>query len=73
MWNPMRAILGAYVFGGLRIIGLQFQQSISIPTQFMDMLPYVVTVLVLIFVSVRKSRKNPPPGALSIPYFREER
>jgi simple sugar transport system permease protein len=73
MWNPLRAILGAYVFGGLRIIGLQFQQSIKIPTQFMDMLPYVVTVLVLIFVSIRKSRKNPPPGSLGTAYFREER
>ncbi len=73
MWNPLRAIIGAYVFGGLRILGLQFQQSITIPQQFMDMLPYVVTVVVLIFVSIRKSKKNPPPGSLGNTYFREER
>lgn len=74
MWNPLRAVLGAYVFGGLRIVGFQLQAlGIRIPTQFVDMLPYVVTILVLIFVSVRKSNKNPPPGSLGNAYFREER
>lgn len=74
VWNPMRAILGAYVFGGLKIIGFQFQKmGIDIPASIVDMLPYIVTVLVLIFVSIRQSRKNPPPGSLGNAYFREER
>lgn len=74
VWNPMRALLGAYLFGALKIIGFQFQSyNIDVPIQFVDMLPYAVTVVVLVFVSIRKSRKNPPPGALSNPYFREER
>ncbi|MGI5849367.1 MAG: ABC transporter permease [Christensenellales bacterium] len=74
VWNPMRAIIGAYVFGGLKIIGFQFQKlGVNIPTQFVDMLPYFVTIIVLIFISIRKSRKNPPPGNLGNAYFREER
>ena len=74
MWNPLRAVLGAYLFGALRIIGFQFQSlGINIPAQFVDMLPYVVTVVVLVFVSVRRSGKIPPPGSLGKAYFREER
>ena len=74
MWNPLRAIFGAYIFGALKIIGFQFQQlGIDIPAQFVDMLPYLVTVLVLIFISIRKSQKNPPPGSLGNEYFREKR
>jgi len=37
------------------------------------MLPYVATILVLIFVSMRKKRENQPPAHLGLPYFREER
>ena len=37
------------------------------------MLPYVVTLVVLIIVSLRKKREDQPPQSLGIPYFREER
>ena len=37
------------------------------------MLPYVVTIIVLISVSIRKKRENQPPAALGLSYFREER
>ena len=37
------------------------------------MLPYVVTVIVLIFTSIRDRKENQPPQALGLPYFREER
>ena len=61
-------------FGALKIIGFQFQQlGVDIPAQFVNMLPYIVTVLVLIFISIRKSQKNPPPGNLGNEYFREKR
>ncbi|MFA5675481.1 MAG: ABC transporter permease [Christensenellales bacterium] len=74
VWNPLRALFGAYIFGALRIVGFQLQSlKINIPIQIVDMLPYAFTIIVLIMVSARKSRKNPPPGSLSIPYFREER
>ena len=38
-----------------------------------QMLPYVVTILVLIVVSIRKRRENQPPASLGLSYFREER
>ena len=37
------------------------------------MAPFVVTILVLIVISLRKKRENQPPAALGLPYFREER
>ena len=45
----------------------------GIPTQLYDTFPYVATVLVLIFVSLRRRRENQPPTSLGVPYFREDR
>jgi simple sugar transport system permease protein len=42
-------------------------------TPLIQTIPYVVTVIVLIFTSIRKKRENQPPAALGLPYFREER
>jgi len=74
-WNPYKAILGAVLFGGLDIIGLRLQSAgIHVVSQYMvDMLPYLVTITVLVFVSMRKSKRNSPPMNLGVPYFREER
>ncbi|MFL0246122.1 ABC transporter permease [Candidatus Clostridium stratigraminis] len=74
-WNPYKAVLGAILFGGLDIIGLRLQSAgIHVVSQYMvDMLPYIVTITVLLFVSMRKSKRNSPPMNLGIPYFREER
>mgnify|MGYP001654430189 FL=1 len=41
--------------------------------ELFKMLPYLVTVIVLVVVSLRRSRENQPPAALGLPYFREER
>ncbi|MEG2289333.1 MAG: ABC transporter permease [Clostridium sp.] len=71
-WNPYKALLGAYLFGGLDIIGFRITQSLISP-YFLSMLPYVVTIMVLVMVSARKSRKNSPPKGLGVAYFREER
>lgn len=71
-WNPYKALLGAYLFGGLDIIGFRITQALISP-YFLSMLPYVVTIIVLVMVSARKSRKNAPPKGLGIAYFREER
>lgn len=71
-WNPYKAIFGAYLFGGLDIIGFRMG-DIMISKYFLDMLPYVVTIIVLVVASVRKSRKNSPPKGLGVGYFREER
>lgn len=37
------------------------------------MLPYLVTIAVLIFVSLRNKKENQPPASLGLAYFREER
>lgn len=73
-WNPYKAIFGAFLFGGLDIIGFRIQKyDIKIPQSLIDMLPYLVTVVVLIFISMKKSKENSPPKALGEPYFREDR
>jgi simple sugar transport system permease protein len=73
-WNPYKAILGSYLFGGLDIIGFRIQgSSFHISQYLIDMLPYLVTIIVLVAVSMKKSRENAPPKSLGLPYFREER
>ena len=71
-WNPYKAILGAYLFGGLDIIGFRITNNWISPC-FLGMLPYIVTIIVLVMVSAKKSKKNSPPKALGVSYFREER
>ncbi|KZL93433.1 ABC transporter permease [Clostridium magnum] len=73
-WNPYKAMAGAYLFGGLDIIGFRIQNtSIQISQYLIDMLPYLVTIIILVVISLKKSRKNNAPKGLSIPYFREDR
>ncbi len=71
-WKPSLAILGSYLFGALYILF----NYINVPMQaipLIQMLPYVVTIIVLIVVSIRKRRENQPPAHLGLSYFREER
>jgi simple sugar transport system permease protein len=73
-WNPNRAVLGAYFFGGLDIIGFRLQKfSLPIPIYIINMLPYVATILVLILMSIKKSKENKSPASVGKAYFREER
>lgn len=73
-WNPYKALLGSYLFGGLDILGFRIQgTSVNINQYLIDMLPYLVTILVLVAVSMRKSREKSPPKSLGLAYFREER
>lgn len=73
-WNPYKAILGSYLFGGLDIVGYRLQGTkIQVSQYIVDMLPYIFTILVLVIVSMKKSNKGSSPKGLSIPYFREER
>lgn len=69
-WNPVKSFFGAILFGGLSIVGFRLQQF-NISQHILDMMPYVVTILVL--VMGRENKKNAAPAAMSIPYFREER
>ena len=74
-WRPHRALIGAYLFGGLDILGFRLQglPNFAVSQYLIDLLPYVVTIIILVIVSMKKSSKNSPPAGLSNPYFREER
>lgn len=77
-WKPLNGIWGAYVFGTLYWLYrfLPNILNITIPNYAMDlvqMLPYIVTIIVLIGVSLRNKKENQPPAALGLSYFREER
>lgn len=76
-WSPIKAIFGAYLFGALRGMGISFQNvpifGIEISSQMLDMLPYIMTIVVLILITIRKKRENQPPSALGASYFREDR
>lgn len=73
-WNPYKAILGSYLFGGLDIIGFRLQGTRFAVSQYLiDMLPYIVTIAVLVIVSTKKAKDSSPPKGLGTPYFREER
>ncbi|MEA4826440.1 MAG: ABC transporter permease [Clostridium sp.] len=73
-WNPYKAILGSYLFGGLGIVAFRFEALTAHVSQYLiDMLPYLVTITVLVLVSMKKSKKNAPPQGLGNAYFREER
>ena len=73
LWRPNFGILGSILFGGLYIVYL-FIPGLDRSTQeIFKMLPYVVTIVVLILISMRKKRENQPPAHLGLSYFREER
>ncbi len=56
-WRPGRVILGAYMFGAITIMQLHAQGwGIEIPSQFMSMLPYLATILVLVLISRDKTK-----------------
>ena len=72
LWKPINSIWGSVLFGGLLILFLRLPLSF-IPTQIYKILPYIVTVVVLVVVSMRQKRENQPPAALGVSYFREDR
>lgn len=56
-WRPGRALLGAYLFGGITIIQLHVQGAgVDIPSQLLSMLPYLATILVLVLISRDSTR-----------------
>ena len=73
VWKPSIAILGSIVFGGLYIANTYITGFTIQDNELFKMLPYIVTIIVLLFTSIRDSKKNQPPQSLGITYFREER
>ena len=74
-WNPLNALWGSAVFGGIDALGYRLQAvDVTISPYFLKSLPYLFTVFVLILVTQRNMvHRIGAPKALSIPYDREER
>ena len=73
LWKPNIAIFGSILFGGLYILNLFIPGAGMAVKELYKMLPYVVTIIVLVFTSIRKRREDQPPESLGLPYFREDR
>jgi len=71
-WDPLRAMAGAYLFGGVNALQLHVQaMGSTLPTYLLLMTPYIFTIVVLILATRETARKRiGSPAALSIPYTR---
>jgi simple sugar transport system permease protein len=70
-WRPARVLLGAYLFGGVTMLQFQLQgEGVQIASQWLSMLPYLATIVVLVLIS-----RNPTwirvnmPASLGKPFF----
>jgi ABC-type uncharacterized transport system permease subunit len=70
-WRPARVLLGAYLFGGVTMLQFHLQATgVDVPSQFLSMLPYLATIVVLALIS-----KNPRwlrvnmPASIGKPFF----
>lgn len=83
-WSPVKAIGGSFIFGLL--LALPSRASVlatalptvfgwlgNVPVEVFRMLPFIVTIIVLIVNSVRKSKANGSPAAIGLNYYREDR
>jgi general nucleoside transport system permease protein len=51
-WRPARILMGAYLFGGVTMLQFHLQgEGVQIPSQWLSMLPYLATVIVLVLIS----------------------
>jgi len=73
LWKPKSSILSSLIFGGLYIICVYIPGLSAAGKELIKMLPYVVTILVLVVISIRNKRENQPPASLGLSYFREDR
>ncbi|WP_342130437.1 ABC transporter permease [Hydrogenophaga sp. OTU3427] len=70
-WRPARVLLGAYLFGGVTMLQFHLQGiGVDVPSQFLTMLPYLATVVVLVLIS-----RNPQwirvnmPSSIGKPFY----
>ena len=74
VWRPNVGVLASFLFGGLYILHMYIPSGMNLAVkELYKMLPYVVTIIVLVISSLRNKRENQPPASLGLPYFREER
>ncbi|MBR1457287.1 MAG: ABC transporter permease [Oscillospiraceae bacterium] len=74
IWRPNVGVLASFLFGGLYILHMYIPSGMNLAVkELYKMLPYVVTIIVLVLSSMRNKRENQPPASLGLAYFREER
>lgn len=73
VWRPTLAIFGSFAFGGLYIVHNYIPNLDFSAQELIKIAPYVVTILVLIFISIKDSKESQPPQHLGQNYFREDR
>ena len=72
LWNPMRAMIGAFLFGGIFVLQYLLQ-PLGVSPNFLAMLPYLTTLMVLLVIGLGDRRKLNAPAMLGEPYKRGER
>jgi ABC-type uncharacterized transport system permease subunit len=72
LWNPGRAIWAAFLFGGIFVVQY-LMQPLGISPNFLSMLPYIATLLILLLISLKDSKRLNAPAMLAEPYNRGER
>ena len=73
-WRPMRILLGAYLFGGVTMLQFHWQASgVELPSQWLSMLPYLATIVVLAVLSRRPAwMKTHMPLSLGKPFHPDQ-
>ncbi len=74
MWDPIKALLGAYLFGAVMAVILRIQAiGVHVPIYILSMAPYIVTILALILITVFENvrKKFGAPESLGLPFSRE--
>jgi general nucleoside transport system permease protein len=72
LWNPGRAIWASFLFGGIFVVQY-LMQPLGISPNFLSMLPYIATLLILLLISLKDPKKLNAPAMLAAPYNRGER
>ncbi len=74
-WKPLNLLWGSLIFGIFYWAYLYLPEllNVQLSTDLTQMLPYIITIVVLIIVSFRKKKENLGPASLGVTYFREER
>jgi simple sugar transport system permease protein len=75
-WSPLRAVVGAILFGGINAVQFRMQAAgTTIPAAFLGMLPYIFTIVVLVMITWWEAfrKRVGAPAALGMPYVREEK
>lgn len=73
VWRPTIAIFCSIIFGAFYVVSAYIPGITLATKELFKILPYLVTIVVLVITSIRQKRETQAPAALGLPYFREER